>query len=175
MQSLADHPHHTMSREPSFLHSIHENHDYIGTGPQVSAFGPRRTTSHTVRKPTTAPSLELARSQTGRSEDLGLYRNSIWTSIGSRQSQSRQGTGIDPRTMIVGRPYSKAGRPIAQVSKIPDPVSLFFFISNRNSISISSDLCSALGNTKFNGVKTSPKESSCSIASPRESLILGKR
>ncbi|GFS11314.1 abnormal spindle-like microcephaly-associated protein homolog [Elysia marginata] len=124
LQSLSSYPAH-MSREPSFLHSINETQDYTGTGPQVSAYSQRRTSGQTVRKPTTAPSLEWARSQTGRSEDLGLYRNSTWTSIGSRQNQSRQATGIDPRTMIVGRPYSKAGRPIAQCSKVPDPDELF--------------------------------------------------
>ncbi|GFN84968.1 abnormal spindle-like microcephaly-associated protein homolog [Plakobranchus ocellatus] len=140
LQSLADQPY-QMSREPSFLHSIHETQDYTGTGqPQVSAYGQRRTSGQTVRKPTTAPSLEWARSQTGRSEDLALYRNSTWTSIGSRQYRSGQGTGIDPRTMIVGRPYSKAGRPIAQVSKIPDPDELYDAVAKQKEAAAAVDI-----------------------------------
>ncbi|RUS76824.1 hypothetical protein EGW08_015410, partial [Elysia chlorotica] len=142
LQSPSNQPNHPqfMSREPSLLHSINESQDYAGTGQRVSIYSQRRTSGQTLRKPTTAPSLEWARSQTGKSEDLGLYRNSTWTSIGSRPNQTRQGMSIDPRTMIVGRPYSKAGRPIAQVSKIPDPDELYDAVVKQKEASAAVDI-----------------------------------
>lgn len=112
------------SREPTSLQAITENQDQFQLDKQVSFSDLRHTNVSYASKPMTAPSSGFV-SGLGQSEDLNLHRNATFTSIGSRQTGGRNlTTAENSRAVTSSRSLAHIGRPIAQVSKVPDPVSV---------------------------------------------------
>ncbi|XP_035828438.1 uncharacterized protein LOC101855375 [Aplysia californica] len=111
---LSDAPY-FMSREQSSLQAIDEGLDQFRSDHVVSF----SDLQHPQSKPMTAPAM-AGRNSLPLPEELSLQRNATFTSIGSRQT-GRSGVVDGQSGPPPTRNIARIGRPIAQVSQVPDP------------------------------------------------------